>query len=302
MNIIITGGNGFLGSNIVRKLISHKHQVLVLSKNSNNLTDILNKINYISTDLSNSHQLETQIDTFTPDVLIHCAWKGGNNYNDVNSLSQYDNIEQGIGLIDMLSRLPKKTKFIGFGSFAEYGLLKTPALETDNEQPINHYGLSKYALKNCSKLLCDRHNIEWGWVRPCYVYGPNDVSTRLIPTVINKLLKNEKIELDNCDKTIDYIFVDDFVNFIYSLVIGNIDGVYNLCSGQQYKLKDIVLEIGSLMVKTNNIRFGEPSVRVLTSPIICGNNDKIKKQSSITQLNDLSIGLQKTINFYKQKI
>ena len=37
-------------------------------------------------------------------------------------------------------------------------------------------------------MLCEQHNMEWVWIRPCYVYGPGDVKTRLIPTLINKFL------------------------------------------------------------------------------------------------------------------
>ena len=272
MKILITGGKGFLGSNIARKVLSMGNELCIISR------DIINP--------------KHQIIEFNPDVVIHCAWKGGNNYNDINDLSQFDNVSQGI---EIISKLPTKTKFIGFGSFAEYGNLISPALETNKEQPINLYGLSKYTFKNYSKMLCDMHNIEWGWIRPCYVYGPGDVSTRLIPTIINKLLRNEKVTLDECNKIIDYIHIDDFVNFTYSLIVGNIDGIYNICSGQQYNLRDIVNKIGILMDKLDNIQFNTSSTRKLTSHIICGNNNKIKEQSQITTLIDLNTGLLKTI-------
>jgi UDP-glucose 4-epimerase len=300
MNVIITGGNGFLGSSIVRKLIANHHNVLILSKNSNNVEDLLPRVDFISTDLSDICQLKPQIHAFAPDVVVHCAWRGGNNYNDVNSLSQFDNIAQGIGLIEVLGSLPKRVKFIGFGSFAEYGNLLAPAKEIDREQPINHYGLSKYLLKDSSSLLCEKYDMKWGWIRPCYVYGPNDVNTRLIPTIITKLLRGVKVELDDCSKKIDYVFVDDFVNFAYSLILSDVDGVYNLCSGQQYELRDVISKIGLLMDKEDYITFSNVSTRTLTSPIICGDNSKIKKQSSIATLTSLDTGLVKTIEFYKQ--
>ena len=48
MNILVTGGNGFLGSNTVKKLIKEKHNVLVISKNKNNIQDVLDKCLFIS--------------------------------------------------------------------------------------------------------------------------------------------------------------------------------------------------------------------------------------------------------------
>ena len=68
--------------------------------------------------------------------------------------------------------MPKKPKFIGFGSFAEYGGLNNLALEEDWEKPTNMYGISKLALKNYSENFCKANNIPWSWVRPCYIYGP----------------------------------------------------------------------------------------------------------------------------------
>ncbi len=280
MKILVTGGKGFLGSSLVKKILHHNHEVSIISRDT---------LNY-----------EQHIKNFNPDVFIHCAWDGGNNYKDVNDLKQINNVTYGVNIIEILNTLPTKTKFIGFGSFSEYGYYDTPIEETFIENPINLYGLSKYTFKNYSKLLCSNYNIEWGWIRPCYVYGPGDVKTRLIPSVITKLLNNEKIELDKCNKIIDYIYIDDFVNFAYSLIIGqNIKGVYNLSSGEQYKLKDIITQIGLLTNKLNNISFNKPSSRDLTSSMICGDNSKIKKYSKINKLVSLNEGLLKTINYHK---
>jgi UDP-glucose 4-epimerase len=275
MKIVITGANGFLGSNIANKVIKENHELLVI------LRDTVDRDNKI---------LE-----FNPDIVVHCAWSGGNNYNDINDISQYNNVSQGIELIEVINKLPTKTKFIGLGSFSEYGVLTSQATEIDKEYPNNLYGLSKYTFKNYSKLLCDKYNIEWGWIRPCYVYGPGDVKSRLIPTIINKLAKNEKVVLDECDKIIDYIYIDDFVNFTYSLIVGSVDGIYNICSGEQYNLRDIVNMIGSLMNKQDNIYFNNSLTRELTSRIICGNNNKIKHQSQISTLTNIETGLLKTI-------
>lgn len=283
MKILITGGRGFLGSHLSNKMLNMNHDVSLILRDTPNF--------------------EQQILNFNPDVFIHCAWDGGNNYSSVNDIKQVDNVYQGINLIELLSKLPTKTKFLGFGSFAEYGTLNNrPALETDIEYPTNLYGLSKYTFKNYSKILCDKYNIEWGWIRPCYVYGPGDVNTRLIPSIINKLLNNEKIELDKCDKIIDYIYIDDFTDLVYSLVVGeNIDGIYNICSGEQYKLRNVIDQICLLMNKQDNIIFNDLLTRELTSSMICGYNNKIKKYSKINNLIDLTEGLTRTINYYKNE-
>ena len=95
-------------------------------------------------------------------------------------------------------------------------------------------------------MICKQNNIDWAWVRPCYVYGPGDVFTRLIPTVINKFLTNEEVILDECNKTIDYMYIDDFVDLLYKLLISEYTGIYNICSGYQYNLKEVINKIFKL--------------------------------------------------------
>ena len=277
--ILITGGKGFLGSNIVKKAKKLNYQVDIISRHSRT-----------------PYQ---QMFNFNPDVVIHCAWDGGNNYNSVNSPIQYENVTKSIQLIKDINKLPTPTKFIGFGSFAEYGELTSKAIESDQENPLNLYGLSKYMFKEYSKMLCSNYNIEWGWVRPCYVYGPGDVSTRLIPTVINKLLNNQQVELDKCDKLIDYIYIDDFVDLVLSLVEPPIKGVYNICSGEQYKLKDIIQTISNILEVPYKVTFSSSNSKELTSTLICGDNSKILTHSKIPSLIPLDLGLKNTINYYK---
>ncbi len=279
MKVVITGASGFLGSNLVSKLKQNSQDVLPISRTT---TD----------------PLET-IAKYEPDVLVHCAWKGGNNYKDVSDVSQISNVLDGIELLRLLASLPKKPKFVGFGSFAEYGDIVNLATEEDFEKPTNMYGLSKLTLKSYSESFCKANDIPWAWIRPCYVYGPGDVSTRLIPSVISKLLANESVHLDSCNKIIDYIYRDDFINFAYSVIMEPSQGVYNLCSGQQYKLRDVIQTIAILLNAEGLVHFHEEVLRTLTSTNICGSNLKVRQLTSFSKLISLEEGLLKTIEYNK---
>jgi nucleoside-diphosphate-sugar epimerase len=302
MNVIVTGGNGFLGSNVVRKLLLDKHNVYVFSKNTNNINDIIKNIKFTRASNDELNLYKKDIEEFSPDIIFHFGWSGGNNYNAVNNISQfYDNVGPTIDLISMLGDLNKKPKFIGVGSFAEYGNQEILINENVYENPLNLYGLSKFTAKKYTEILCKQHKIEWTWIRPCYVYGPGDVSTRLIPTLIDKFLNNEPVNLDKCDKIIDYIYIDDFVKFVYKLSLTTATGVYNVCSGFEYKLKELILELHKKTNSKSQIIFNEIVDKKYVSKYICGDNFKIKKVTNLECEIDLKIGLEKTINFYKNK-
>lgn len=292
MNIIVTGGNGFLGSNVARKLLKEKHNIYIISNNTSNIQDIFPQIQY-------NPEYTDEINQFKPDVVIHFGWKGGNNSRDVNSINQfYDNMPMSLDLLTRLSSLPHKPKFIGIGSFAEYGDYASPIKELDLEKPLTLYGATKLALKNYTEIMCSQNEIEWAWIRPCYVYGPGDVNTRLIPTVINKCLKKEPINLDSCNKFIDYLYIDDFCNYVYHIATTSSHGVYNLSSGSSHYLKDVVNLIHTLIGNNNIINFENNTT---STKWICGDNTKIKTESLLDSLTDFKNGLIKTINFYKNE-
>jgi UDP-glucose 4-epimerase len=298
MKILITGGNGFLGSHLVREFLANGHTVHVYSKNNYNLVDLLDRISFTFSDNNELVTHKDEILAYEPDAVIHCGWSGGNSYADTDSLVQYyDNVESSINLIQVLGALAKKPHFIGFGSFAEYGNLANKAKESDIERPINLYGLSKLVVKNYSQLLCNKYSMDWTWIRPCYVYGPGDVKTRLFPTLIRKFSNNEDVVLDECNTTIDYLYIDDFVNYMYELTTNRLTGVYNLCSGMEYDLKTIIQDLHSAVKSKSKITFDPTRNRSLVSKYICGDNSKLSTDTKIASEMSITDGLLNTINY-----
>ena len=302
MNILITGGNGFLGSNIARRLLKEKHNVYLFSNNANNIKDILPQVLFDYSSTRSLPLFKERIETFAPDIVIHCGWSGGNSYADINSIDQfYENVDPSISLLQLLSKLKKKPKFVGFGSFAEYGEMSNQISETVQEVPTNLYGLSKYTFKKYSEMLCKQQDMEWVWIRPCYVYGPGDVSTRLIPNITNKFLKNEAVVLDECTSIVDYIYIDDFVNSIYFLILSKHIGVYNICSGKQYKIREIVEQIYKQTESSSPVEFNSSLKRTSTYSYICGSSYKL--DNAIGKVGQLTLeeGLLRVVSYYKLK-
>ena len=283
MRILITGGDGFIGSNIVNKLNLEGH----------------NEIYKLSKDCK---EIRNTVLIFQPDIIIHCGWYGGNNYIDTNNPNQfYKNINYSVELVESLKEIKKKTTFVGFGSFAEYGPKSDVTSEIDLENPIDLYGLSKYTFKQYSQLVCSQNNIDWLWIRPCYVYGPGDVETRLIPKIINKFIRDESIILDSCNKCLDYIYIDDFINMMYELIKQKCNGVFNICSGNQYNLRSIITLIEHITKSKSRIKYNRALNRDSKFSFICGDNSKIINAIGLEPSINIINGLIKTVNYYKSE-
>jgi UDP-glucose 4-epimerase len=295
--ILITGGNGFLGSSLVKHFIQCGHEVAVVSRSSININNIKKNIIYIECNSNSYYPIKNKILLFKPDVVIHMAWSGGNNNINVNDISQFNNILLSISLLDIINILETKPIFIGVGSFEEYGQFNIQAKETNIENPINLYGLCKFTFKNISQIFCQQYFIPWTWIRPCYIYGPNDVDTRLIPRVILAALSNKKIILNSCNTIIDYLYIDDFCYAISKILDSNLLGIYNICSGEQFDLKKLLIFIYTSINSNINIEFNSNLDINTTSKYICGDNLKMIK-SGWRPTVSIHQGLLNTINYY----
>jgi nucleoside-diphosphate-sugar epimerase len=298
--ILITGGNGFLGSNLVQYFLNQNYKVMVISRNSYNLKTVMNKIEFIQTIAEDYTSASDSIQEFSPDYVIHTAWDGGNAYSNIHCLNQfYKNLPLSLSLLEVINTLSVKPTFVGIGSFAEYGLVHTRASEDDIEHPINYYGLSKLTVKKVTELYCSLNNIKSVWIRPCYIYGPRDVPTRLISRIITGIMSNQSVKLDSCEVLIDYLHIDDFSRAVDTIIKLDLSGVYNVCSGEEHNLRDIVQFLYDNLATGVNPKFEALPDRTSVSRYICGSNEKLKSVSNWTNTINIHDGLLNTIEYYK---
>jgi nucleoside-diphosphate-sugar epimerase len=300
MKIVITGANGFIGSNLIKCLLQKEHEIFAISRKNYNIK-YLNVI-FKQIENENIEILSRDIVQFNPDVVIHCAWDGGNSFSNVNDTVQFNNIIWSYKLLEIITKL-KNPHFICIGSASEYGDTKNVNIDENySENPINLYGISKFSFKVLSEHFCKINNIPWSWIRPFYTYGPNDVSTRLIPKIINKCFSQLDIELNSCESVVDYLYIEDFVKGIESIINLRLEGIYNICSGNKYKIKDVIQQIKYLTNSNSNITFNEKLNRQQFPTHICGDNKKLLNTSNWKPEVNLAEGLLKTINYLHETL
>jgi nucleoside-diphosphate-sugar epimerase len=300
MKVLITGANGFLGSHIVKYFLTKNESIYGISLHSNRLNGILNQIQFKSCDINNIKNIEREISNFSPEVVIHCAWDGGNNFLETQSSLQFHNNLPGLACLMEIIKKNKVSHFVGIGSGSEYGNVDSIITESTIESPINLYGTCKLMAKLYTERFCKTENIMWTWVRPFYIYGPNDVQNRLITKTITSCLKNEEMNLNNCEFIVDYLYINDFVDAIHKLILFRTEGIFNVCSGIPYQVKFIVEKIHSMIGNKNLINFGAIPERDNHPSKILGSNQKlIKAIDKWIPTIHIDEGLLDVINYYK---
>lgn len=295
MNILVTGANGFLGSNI-SNLLCNEHNVFAVSRSFNKLNK--NNIICIRSEMSNYISLDEIIKNLKIDTMIHCAWMGGNSSKDINEIWQTENIFHSIELLELCAKNNIK-HFIGFGSSAEYGYQDIKFDESTICKPDTMYGITKNSFKAISENYCKSKNIKHSWIRPVYTYGPNDVESRLIPKTIIQLLRNENLVLNKCSAIIDYLFVEDFAHAIKIIVEEQLEGSYTICSDDETKVKDAVELIYNLIKPNCELVFDDSKLET-GHPYVCGTAAKLRTMTDWTPKINFEEGIQRTISYFKK--
>ena len=251
MRVLVTGGTGFIGSNIVALLVSEGHEVTVidnmLSGYRSNL-DALAEVRVIEGDIRNASSIETAADG--AEVIFHLAASVGNKRSIEMPVDDADiNV---IGTLRVLEAARKYgTRKVVFSSSAGiFGELKTlPIDETHPLEPDSPYG----ATKLCAEKLCLAYGRLYGFeaiaLRYFNVYGVNqryDAYGNVIPIFANRLVKRNPLTVfSDGEQTRDFVNVRDVARANYSAAIADgASGAYNVASGTRITINELTRLMG----------------------------------------------------------
>lgn len=242
MKILLTGSSGFIGARLLEKLLSDGHSVLVTTRAPREERP---GILWLLGDLSNLNKMSGEIEKFEPEAILHLAWEGIPDFSEEQCRK---NVFLSINFLAMVGKIPSVRKVIVTGSCWEYGNRNGACSELDTTNPSNWFTWAKDTVQKYVKRLCEDQNIEWYWGRVFFVYGQNQRSQSLIPSVIRALENNEVPDLRSPYAKNDFIFVEDLIQGLVScLKEGPPSGIYNFGSGIESTVIDIVRVLENLI-------------------------------------------------------
>ncbi len=235
MNILVTGGSGFIGTPLVKELKKQGYTVLVLSRMSHE--DSSKSVAWLNSDLSNPLSYQSAIRSFSPEVLIHLAWQDIPNFSFEKSKK---NLTQSLDLIHFTIGQKSLKKILVSGSCFEANQLHGKCKEINTGSPNDDFTWAKHSLFLWLEMICKRKDVQLAWMRVFYVYGPYQRPDSLIPTILTRLQEHKLPDLRTPYNANDFIYVDDVVNaFLKALTIEHQSGIFNLGSGRSTPVIEI---------------------------------------------------------------
>jgi len=255
MKILVTGGTGFIGSRLVKKLIDEGHEVVILDKSSKNADE---RAKFIQGDILDQEDIER-------------AMKGCSAVFHLAAITQIGADEDKtykvnfIGSKNIFNQAKKQKARIIFTSTASvYGNTPAPHRESAECSPISFYGKTKL---NAEKLIPDAFI-----VRLFNVYGPG--GNGVLNLFAENIPKYEDIIIFGTGtQTRDFVHVDDVVNVLMKGL--EFEGIYNVGTGRETSLLSLADMIFSITKNKPNIKFGMPKEGDIRRSV--ANIDHLKK-------------------------
>ena len=321
MNLLITGGLGFIGSNFIKYIINKKETNIIINidtttkqnsaSNEKNVKDFKNNPKYKFYDfwlemLDNSSikdQFKQIIKQYNITHIIHFAAEShvDNSISDPRRFIQ-SNILGTFNLLEIIRDFPQ-IRFHHISTDEVYGSLGEEGkfTETTAYAPNSPYSASKAA----SDMLVRAYNHTFKslvTISNCSNnYGPNQHNEKFIPVVINSILNNKKIPVYGNGKNIrDWIFVDDHCEAVWSILNnGKIGETYNIGGDCEKTNLEIINDICEVLNVNSQDYISFVEDRKGHDFRYAIDNSKINKELNWYPITSFKDGLKQTIDFYK---
>ena len=259
--VLVTGGNGFIGSHLIKHLIKKSFKIYSLDISENNQSyyfgERLDKYSeFIKADILDYEKLEKTINKIKPGLIFHLAAKTLVEDSFDNPLSTFKtNIMGTVNILEIARKNPSLKSLIIASSDKAYGKLKSGKYYESHSLKGNHpYEVSKSSADLIAQSYYKTYKLPVVITRAANVYGEGDLNfSRIIPGIMKALINDETLEIrSNGNFVRDYIYVEDIVNG-YLAILNNFSKIqgesFNISSGESLSVLQLISVIEKALGK-----------------------------------------------------
>jgi nucleoside-diphosphate-sugar epimerase len=300
----VSGAGGFIGANLVQRLVESGHLVVALIRPDSDptrLAHVLDQIELVEVDVAALQPDELASSAGSARAVFHLAAAGVMS-PDLDSHAVVDTNTGGTLRMLQAAHLLRSERFVYCGSCFEYGDGERMS-EDAPLSPLTPYGASKAGGWLLAQAFSRRHELPVVGLRPFTVYGPLEAPSRLVSYVVGAALREEPIELTAGRQRRDFVFVEDVVDgFLTAATAPGVSGeAFNLCTGEAVAVSELVSTVLALIESSQRPRFGAREHRAVDSPVLSGDPRKAAQRLGWTARTPLREGLMRTIRWHEQQ-
>ena len=299
--VLVTGGAGFVGSSLVRRLLDSGYDVVVIDNllrgSKENLPEN-DHLEFVEGDIRSDSDLDSAME-YAPDLVVHLA---AHHFIPYCIAHPGDTINVNVfgtqTVLDAISRNDCVRKIVFASTAAVYGPSDSPHDESEPMAPIDIYGISKQQGEELVDFFHEQSGIAAVNARLFNVIGPRETNPHLVPDILDQLPITGSLKLGNLVPKRDYIYADDIADGLITLLASEIEsGSVNIGSGSSYTAGDLVEVIGDITNSSIEIDSVPERQRAGDRPNLCANNDRLKGLGWSCKY-DLRQALAKTLESY----
>ena len=304
MKVLVTGAGGFIGSQVVRKVLQDGHAIVVVlrpGESPERLTDCLDSVSLFQCDLYDGEAVRRLVSETRPDNVLHLAWyaEPGRYWEAKENL---DCVRMSLSLAQALAEAGC-SRLVGAGTCAEYdwdhGFLSENVTPL---KPRSLYGICKNATREVLQAFCAQAGMGFAWTRFFLLYGPMEPKERLIPYVVLTLLKGEVARCTFGEQMRDFLCVEDAASALWAVAKSDLSGPVNVGSGQAIKVRTLVETVAEHLQREENVVFGALPTDPQEPPLVLADVRRLTNVVGWKPSLTLKEGVAKTCEWWRSKI
>ena len=298
--VIITGADGFVGSNTVQCFLDNGIEVLAMDiVQTPNRLKPQPGLTYKCVDISDVDQLKKAISDFEYDTFIHFAWAGsaGPQRADYNL-----QLQNALNTVECMKVAKQQgcSRFVSAGSIMEREV--EAAVHTQGSRPGMGYiyGMGKHIAHCLCKSVAADIGIDLLWPMITNAYGVGELSPRFVNTTLRKIISKEPLQFTAGTQNYDFVYVTDVARAFYAVAR---DGMpfkeYIIGSGNARPLKEFIIEMQQALAPDVEPQFGDVPFTGTNLPLAAFDTSDIEKDCGFKPSVGFAEGTRMTMEWLK---
>ncbi|MGC9166453.1 MAG: NAD-dependent epimerase/dehydratase family protein [Thermoplasmata archaeon] len=298
---LVTGGAGFIGSNLVERLVKENNDVIVVDSLHTGSEELIKEFN-IEFYKMRVDEFYKNVNPGSIDGIFHLGKPSSTPMYKANREKFTESVSGIISVLELA--IKNNAKIVNASSSSLYNGLEPPHNENMIIKPTDFYTEARLVEERLSKVYEDLYGLRWNAMRFFSVYGPREQYKKnyanLISQFIWSYMKNETpvIYGDGSQKR-DFIYVGDVVDALIKAMKSNVNGIFNVGTGKSYSLNEMVEMLMKLMNVNIKPKYIENPVKNYVY-LTQADTTKSEKVLGFKAKTTLEEGIKMTIDYYRR--